>query len=81
MIVKFGTYELEFDDKIAELFEQHVYDTIRESALAYVSARAKTEDIEVICEKYSKEEIHNFIMDGVREDLRLCQVEVVHERQ
>ena len=46
MKMQFGAYELEFDDSIAQLFEKHVYDTITDSALTYVSARTGIENAE-----------------------------------
>jgi len=76
MKIQFGTYELEFEDRITQLFEKHVYDTIADSALTYVSARTGIENAEENCKKYSKEEIFNFIMESVIEDLRLCGVSV-----
>ena len=76
MIVKFGTYSLEFDNNLAKLFEEHVYDTIQESALAYVSARTGIEDELENCKQCTKEEVRGFILESVIEDLRLCGVSV-----
>jgi len=76
MKVTYGTYELEFDNNLADLFEKHVYDTIEASAPAYIFARTNCEDVLVNCRKHSKDEIYNFVMESITEDLRLCGVNV-----
>jgi len=76
MVVKFGTYNLEFDDTLADLFEKHVYDTIQESAWIYVNARTGIEDENKACKKYTAEEIKGFILSGVKEELNLCGVKI-----
>ena len=76
MKITFGTYELEFDDKLAQLFEKHMYETIQDVAWGYVYGATDIEKESEVCKQYSKEEVKSFILEGIKEELGLCGVKV-----
>ena len=76
MKFQYGIYELEFDDKVAELFKKHVYDTIEDSAPIYISSKTNEENAIENCKTHSKDELYHLVMESVVEDLRLCGVSI-----
>ena len=74
MIIKIGTYNLQFEDELSKKYKELMFSDLQSAALSFVESATGHSDMFLVCKNYTKEQVREMIATGIVAELSLFGV-------